>query len=173
MAAGQEGGEHFWGPRETSVKFKRGVLSPGTRRPWDELELTVQSFSDSPQVTSALPMGARNVVECSFISLIDISGEENRDHGRKDPSRWPRDTFYPQKSALASPTSDGRSVGIVRSRTQATEFVCLYVIVDFTTFQQAGYVKVEHELYSKDTRFVSRIEFSLFWYFQASFGIMF
>jgi hypothetical protein len=33
-----------------------------------------------------------------------------------------RSTFYPQKLALTSPTSDGRSVCIVHSRTQATEF---------------------------------------------------
>jgi hypothetical protein len=31
--------------------------------------------------------------------------------------RWPRDTLYPQKLALASLTSGGRSVGIVRLRT--------------------------------------------------------
>jgi hypothetical protein len=31
--------------------------------------------------------------------------------------------FYPQKLALTSPTSGGRSVGIVRSRTKATELV--------------------------------------------------
>jgi hypothetical protein len=36
--------------------------------------------------------------------------------------RWPRDTLYPQKLALTSPTSGDRSVGIVRSRTKATEF---------------------------------------------------
>jgi hypothetical protein len=50
------------------------------------------------------------------------SGLENREHGRRDPSRWPRDTLYPQKLALTSPTSGGRSVGIVRSRTKATEY---------------------------------------------------
>jgi hypothetical protein len=33
-----------------------------------------------------------------------------------------RGTFYPQKLALTSPTSVCRSVGIVRSRTEATEF---------------------------------------------------
>jgi hypothetical protein len=38
------------------------------------------------------------------------------------PLRWPRDTPYPQKLALTSPTSGGRSVGIVRSRTKVTEF---------------------------------------------------
>jgi len=30
--------------------------------------------------------------------------------------------LYPQKLALTSPTGSGRSVGIVRSRTKATEF---------------------------------------------------
>jgi hypothetical protein len=34
----------------------------------------------------------------------------------------PRGTLYPQKLAITSPTSGGRSVGIVRSRTQAMEF---------------------------------------------------
>jgi hypothetical protein len=50
------------------------------------------------------------------------SGLENREYGRRDPSRWPRGTLYPQKLALTSLTSGGRSVGIVSSRTQATEF---------------------------------------------------
>jgi hypothetical protein len=36
--------------------------------------------------------------------------------------RWPRDTLYPLKLALISPTSCGRSVGKVRLRTKATEF---------------------------------------------------
>jgi hypothetical protein len=39
-----------------------------------------------------------------------------------DPSRWPRGTLYPQKVALTTQTSGGRSVGIVRSRTQVMEF---------------------------------------------------
>jgi hypothetical protein len=46
-------------------------------------------------------------------------GLESRDYGRRDPSRG---TLYPQKLALTSSTSGGRSVGIVCSRTQATEF---------------------------------------------------
>jgi hypothetical protein len=50
------------------------------------------------------------------------SGLEIREHGRRDPSRCPRRTFYPQMFAIISPTSGVRSVGIVRSRTQATEF---------------------------------------------------
>jgi hypothetical protein len=48
---------------------------------------------------------------------------ENRKYGRGDPLRWPRHTLYPQKLTLTSRTSDGRSVGIIRLRTKATEFV--------------------------------------------------
>jgi hypothetical protein len=50
------------------------------------------------------------------------SGLETRDYGRRDPSRSPRGTLYPQTLALAWPTSDGRSVGTVRSWTQASKF---------------------------------------------------
>jgi hypothetical protein len=48
------------------------------------------------------------------------SGLEGPEYGRGDPSRWPRYTLYPQKSALTSQTNGGRSVDIVRSRTKAT-----------------------------------------------------
>jgi hypothetical protein len=51
------------------------------------------------------------------------SGLEIREYGRSYPSLWPRGTIYPQKFAVTSPTSGCRSVGIVRSRTQATEFL--------------------------------------------------
>jgi hypothetical protein len=50
------------------------------------------------------------------------SGLENREYGRRDPSRLPRGTLYPQKLALTLPTNGGRPVGVVRSRTQATEY---------------------------------------------------
>jgi hypothetical protein len=50
------------------------------------------------------------------------SGLEIREYGRRDPSRWPRGTLYPQKLAPTWPTSGGLSVGIVRSRTEAEEF---------------------------------------------------
>jgi hypothetical protein len=53
------------------------------------------------------------------------SGLECR--GRRNPSRWPRNTLYPQKLALTSPTSGGRSVSIVRLRIQATEFLTVSV----------------------------------------------
>jgi hypothetical protein len=49
------------------------------------------------------------------------SGLEIREYGRRDPLRWLRDTLYPQKLVLISQTSVGRSVGTLRSRTQATD----------------------------------------------------
>jgi hypothetical protein len=50
---------------------------------------------------------------------INTVGQENRINGRGDPLRWPRDTLYPQKLALTSPTGGGRSVGIVCLRTKS------------------------------------------------------
>jgi hypothetical protein len=46
---------------------------------------------------------------------------ETEINGRGDPLHWPRDTLYPQKLALTSPTSGGRSVDIVRLWSKATE----------------------------------------------------
>jgi hypothetical protein len=54
------------------------------------------------------------------LSLMRISEElfqSNGGSGRGDPLRWPPDTLYPQKLALTSTTSGGRSVGTVRLRT--------------------------------------------------------
>jgi hypothetical protein len=63
---------------------------------------------------------------CFWILLLSYWPPlKSREYGRKDPSRWPRDILYPQKLTLTSPTSDGRSVGIVRLRTQDTEFFLL------------------------------------------------
>jgi hypothetical protein len=59
-----------------------------------------------------------------------MSGLENREYGRKDPPRWPRGTLYLKDVAVTSPTSDGHSVGIVRSRTQATECSFSFFILD-------------------------------------------
>jgi hypothetical protein len=51
------------------------------------------------------------------------SGVERREYGRRDPLRWSHDSLYPQKLALTSPTSSGRSVGIVRRGLRARSFV--------------------------------------------------
>jgi hypothetical protein len=66
------------------------------------------------------PLSLANIPEQVLERKSSGSGLENRDYGRGDPS--PRGTLYPQKLALTSQTSGGRSVGIVRSRTRATEF---------------------------------------------------
>jgi hypothetical protein len=74
------------------------------------------------------------------------SGLENRDYGRMDLSRWQRGTLYLQKLALTSPTSGCRSVGIVLSRTQATEFSFFVVRSFFMSWI------IHYHLTSGDTR---------------------
>jgi hypothetical protein len=63
------------------------------------------------------PLSLVSTTEELFERKSSGSGIENREYGRRDSSRWPRGTLYPQKLALTSPTSGGCSVGIVRSRT--------------------------------------------------------
>jgi hypothetical protein len=65
------------------------------------------------------------------------SGLENRDCCRRDPSRWPRGTFYPQKLAVTSLTGGGRPVGMVRSQTQATVFIP----IDFACHLRAQFLR--------------------------------
>jgi hypothetical protein len=50
------------------------------------------------------------------------SGLDRRDYCRENPLCPLHDTLCPQKLTLTSPTSGGRSVGIVRSQSQAMEF---------------------------------------------------
>jgi hypothetical protein len=61
-------------------------------------------------------------------------GLESREYSLRDPSLWSRGTFYPQKFTLTSPTSGGRSVGIVRSRTQKTEFLLLLILINYILY---------------------------------------
>jgi hypothetical protein len=65
-------------------------------------------------------------------------GLERRGYGRGDPLRQPRDILYPQKLELTSPTSCGLSVFIVRSRTQATEFISFTLLPLYTSERTAG-----------------------------------
>jgi hypothetical protein len=51
------------------------------------------------------------------------SGLEIREYGSGDLLHWPRNTLYPQKLALTSPTSGDRTVDIVRSCIMATDFL--------------------------------------------------
>jgi hypothetical protein len=71
------------------------------------------------------PLSLVNTTEELLGRKISGSGLANREYGRSDQLRWPRGSLYAQKLALTSLTSGGHSVGIVRWRTQATEFVVL------------------------------------------------
>jgi hypothetical protein len=64
------------------------------------------------------PLSLVRIIEELLEWKSTSSGQENRINGLRDPLRWSRDTLYPQKLALTSPTSGGRSVGIVRLRTK-------------------------------------------------------
>jgi hypothetical protein len=68
------------------------------------------------------PLSLVSTIEELLERKSNGSGLENREYGRRVPSRWPRGTLYPQKMALTPPTNGGSSVGIVLSRTQTTEF---------------------------------------------------
>jgi hypothetical protein len=65
------------------------------------------------------PLSLVSTIEELLIRKSSGSGLERLKYGLRDPSRG---NLYPQKLAITSPTSGGRSVGIVRSRTQAMEF---------------------------------------------------
>jgi hypothetical protein len=67
-----------------------------------------------------------NTIEELLGRKRSCSDLESREYCRRESSRGPRGVFFPQKLALTSPTSRGRSVGIFRSRTQATDFICLF-----------------------------------------------
>jgi hypothetical protein len=68
------------------------------------------------------PLTLVSTIEEFLERKSSCSGLESREYDRRDLSLWPRDILYPKKLSLTSPTSCGRSVGIVHSRTQATEF---------------------------------------------------
>jgi hypothetical protein len=82
------------------------------------------------------PLSLVRIIEELLERKSSGTGKEQRINGRGDPSRWPRDTLYPQKLALTSPTSDGRSVGIVRLRTKSHgvfSTLCLFLIFNLCT----------------------------------------
>jgi hypothetical protein len=78
------------------------------------------------------------------------SGLQNQEYGRRDLSRGPRATLYPQTLALTSPTSGSRSVGIIRSRTQATEFFfVLYVELRVPNLTLASSLQIDAFSYNR------------------------
>jgi hypothetical protein len=67
------------------------------------------------------PLSLVSTIEELLERESSCSGLETREYGSKDPSSWPRGTLSPQQLALISPTNGGRAIGIVHSRTEATE----------------------------------------------------
>jgi hypothetical protein len=100
-----------------------------------------------------LERGPLNLVG-AIEELLEIkssdSGLENRDYGPRDSSHLQRGTPYPQQLALTSSTSGGRSVGIVRSRTQAMEFS--FLILYYIILGEHGSVVVKALCYKPEGR---------------------
>jgi hypothetical protein len=67
---------------------------------------------------------------------------ENREYSYGGPLCWPRDTLYPQKLALTSPTCSDRSVGIVRLRTKTTE--CSWNTCWLHVIRSSGHLHLFH-----------------------------
>jgi hypothetical protein len=89
-----------------------------------------------------VPLSLVNTIEELLGRNNSGSGLENREYGRVDLLHWPHDTVYPQKLALTSPTSDSRSVGIVRLWTKATEFFfffCKECVLDIKYISHYAY----------------------------------
>jgi hypothetical protein len=82
--------------------------------------------SDQKQLNKYV-MEEINLCECSSEVLCAIvlvkSGLENRDYGRRGSAALTMRPSISKKLELTSPVSGGRSVGIVHSRTKATELV--------------------------------------------------
>jgi hypothetical protein len=85
------------------------------------------------------------------------SGLEIREYGQRDLSCWPHGTLHPLNFSLTSPTSSGHLVSIVRSRTQATEFVgtmkgtychCLQAKIIWSSRNRVGGYKLEIVMYT-------------------------
>jgi hypothetical protein len=126
------------------IKSMKKIEAFGIHGPWKTVDglsrwheknraaaISTCLYLDSFRFESCRRVGARHVeftrsLWAQFIwrwkEKSSGSGLESRDYGRMDPSRWPCGTLYPQKLVLTSLTRGGRSVGTVRSRTQATQF---------------------------------------------------
>jgi hypothetical protein len=69
--------------------------------------------------------------------------------------------LYPQKLALTSPTGGGRSVGIVRSRTKATEFFFIIIDADSNTELRGFWLDINRKPISNSAVETIRIELRL------------
>jgi hypothetical protein len=98
-------------------------LRPSGQRSWPQIRRPGFDSRQHQKKVVGLERGPLSLVSTT-VELLDrkVAAPVYREYGRRDPSRWPCGTFYPQKLAITSPTSGSHSVGIVRSRTQTMEF---------------------------------------------------
>jgi hypothetical protein len=78
------------------------------------------------------PLSLLSTIEVLLVRKSSGSGLETRDYGRWGSAALT--TSYPQKLVLTSPKIVSRSVGRVRSRTQATEYVFFVFLRDEHTW---------------------------------------
>jgi hypothetical protein len=88
---------------------------------------------------------------------------ENREYGRGDPLRWPRDNLYPQKLALTSPKSGGRSVDIVRLRAKAIEFFFFFCFLYEPHCKTLGEITKIYQIFIPIFIYTLKIILSLFY----------
>jgi hypothetical protein len=69
------------------------------------------------------PLSLARIIEGLLERKVAAPVYRTEINGRGDSLRSPRDTLYLLMLALTSPTSGGRSVGIVRWRTEAPDFL--------------------------------------------------
>jgi hypothetical protein len=74
------------------------------------------------------PLSLVRIIEELLESIVVAPVQKTETKGRGNSLRWPRDNLYLLTLALTSPTSGGRSVGIVRWRLKAPEFVCFLFV---------------------------------------------
>jgi hypothetical protein len=76
------------------------------------------------------PLNLVRIIEELLERTVAVPVKKTEINGRGDSFRWPRDTLYVLKLALTSPTSGGRSVGIVCWRTKPWSFLALQPFVE-------------------------------------------
>jgi hypothetical protein len=87
------------------------------------------------------PLSLVRIIRSYLNGKVAAPGLENRDYGHGDPLRWPRDTLCQLKLALTSPAGFGRSVGIVRLRTNTTELFLFPFILSCWSKNDNAYIQ--------------------------------
>jgi hypothetical protein len=75
------------------------------------------------------PLSFVRIIEELLERTVAVPIYKTEINGRGNSLRWPLHIFYPLKLALTSPTSGGRSVGIVRWRTKSPEVILSEVYI--------------------------------------------